>query len=72
MSLCSRQCGPAAGSQGQARLFRADLHKLSPSSEISGINIPMTLPLLANININSGGNFAATAAPADAIIATSA
>lgn len=56
---------PSAGSQGQARLFRAALHKLSPLGEITIINTPMTLAQTETININSEGTVAATAVPAD-------
>lgn len=66
MSLCLRQHGPPARSQGQARLFRVALHKLSPVGEIPIINTPMTLAQTETININSEGIDAATTASADA------
>lgn len=72
MSLCSRQSGPAAFSQGQETLFRADLPKFSSSSEIPIINTPVTQAQVETLNINFEGNFAATAALADVIITFSA
>lgn len=58
----------SAESQGQAKLFRTALYKLSPVGEIPVINTPTTVSQTESININYEGIVAATVAPSDITI----